>query len=44
MQQRENSAIWSAFGAYIAKEMMNGRGVTVPKFGHFTFTASELDM
>ena len=44
LSSQENRSIWSALGAYIAKELMNGRGVMVPKFGHFTFTAAEVDL
>lgn len=41
---QENRSIWSAFGSYVAKELVNGRGVMVPKFGNFTFSAAELDL
>jgi len=39
-----NRKVWHAFGSLIAKEMINGRGVIVPKLGHFTFTAMEFDL
>ena len=36
--------IWRAFGSYIAKQLINGKGVVVPKFGNFTFTATEVSL
>ena len=36
--------IWRAFGSYIAKQLNNGKGVVVPKFGNFTFTATEVSL
>lgn len=44
LYSQENREIWSALGAYICKEMLNGRGVVIPKLGHFTFTAAEIDL
>lgn len=38
------NAIWKGFGSYIAKELRNGRGVAVPKFGNFTFTSAVVDL
>lgn len=36
--------IWRALGSYIAKQLINGKGVIVPKFGNFTFTATEVSL
>lgn len=36
--------IWKGFGSYIAKELRNGRGVAIPKFGNFTFTSTLVDL
>jgi precorrin-2 methylase len=36
--------VWRAFGSYIAKELRNGRGVAVPRFGNFTFTSTIVDL
>ena len=36
--------IWRAFGSYVAKQLINGKGVVVPKFGNFTFTATEVSL
>lgn len=36
--------IWRAFGSYIAKQLNNGKGVVVPRFGNFTFTATEVSL
>lgn len=37
-------SIWRALGSYIAKQLINGKGVQIPKFGNFTYSATELDM
>ena len=31
--------VWDSLGKYLSKSLRNGRGVVVPKFGQFTFTA-----
>ena len=36
--------VWRAFGSYVAKELRNGRGVAVPRFGNFTFTSAIVDL
>ena len=36
--------IWRAFGSYIAKQLVSGKGVTVPRFGTFTFSAAEVNL
>jgi len=36
--------VWRAFGSYIAKQLTNGKGVDVPRFGQFTFTAAEVNL
>jgi hypothetical protein len=33
-----------ALGLYINKQMRSGKGVWIPKFGHFTFTAANIDL
>lgn len=35
---------WRAFGSYIAKTLVNGKGVLVPKFGIFTFGPVSVDL
>jgi hypothetical protein len=35
---------WRALGSYIAKQLINGKGVIIPKFGNFTFTAAEVSL
>jgi len=37
-------SIWRALGSYIAKQLVNGKGVTIPRFGTFTFTAAEVNL
>jgi hypothetical protein len=34
--------IWNALGLYISRNLRMGRGVNIPKFGIFTFTAPEV--
>jgi hypothetical protein len=36
--------IWDAFGSLISKSLKNGKGVWIPKFGNFTFTAVNVDL
>ena len=36
--------VWDAFGKYIARNMKGGKGVAVPKLGHFTFTGMTVDL
>jgi len=38
----EIRVVWNAFGLYLSKNMRMGRGVTIPKFGTFTFTPPEV--
>ena len=38
------NSIWRAFGSYVAKQLRNGKGVCVPKFGNFTFSAPNVDL
>jgi len=38
------NSIWSALGAYIARQLRNGKGVGIPKFGNFTFTSTDVDL
>lgn len=37
-------SIWEALGIYIAKQLKNGKGVWIPKLGHFTFTGLNVDL
>lgn len=37
-------SIWRALGSYVAKQLTNGKGVTIPRFGKFTFTAAEVNL
>jgi len=37
-------SIWDALGQYIAKQLRSGKGVWIPKLGHFTFTGMNVDM
>ena len=37
-------SIWRALGSYVAKQLVNGKGVTIPRFGTFTFTAAEVNL
>lgn len=36
--------IWTAFGKYLAKVIKSGKGVSIPKFGQFTFTPMKVDL
>jgi len=36
--------IWRGFGSYIAKQMRNGKGISVPRLGNFTFSATLVDL
>lgn len=36
--------IWTAFGKYISKIIKTGKGVSIPKFGQFTFTPMKVDL
>ena len=36
--------IWRGLGAYIAKQLVNGKGVIIPRLGSFTFTAAEVNL
>ena len=38
------NSIWKAFGSYISRQLRNGKGVSVPKFGNFTFSATHVDL
>ena len=42
--ETKSKTVWDAFGQYIARSMKNGRGVAVPKFGIFTFSAMDVDL
>ena len=44
IQKDSVTAIWRAFGAYIAKQIGVGKGVGVPKFGNFNFSAVHVDL
>ena len=42
--ETKSKTVWDAFGAYVAKVMRNGKGVWVPRFGIFTFSAMNVDL
>lgn len=44
MDEMTVNSIWKGFGSYVAKQMRNGKGISVPKFGNFTFTACNVDL
>jgi len=44
MDEQSLRSIWRALGSYIAKQLVNGKGVIIPRFGSFTFTAAEVDL
>ncbi len=44
MDEQSLRSIWRALGSYIAKQLVNGKGVIIPRFGSFTFTAVEVDL
>jgi hypothetical protein len=35
---------WDAFGNYIARQLRFGKGVSIPKFGNFTFSAVDVNL
>ena len=37
-------SIWRGLGAYVAKQLTNGKGVIIPRFGNFTFSAAEVNL
>ena len=43
-EAQKTKLIWEAFGKYIAKQLNNGKGVWVPKFGQFSFTGVNVDL
>ena len=44
LEEKTVNSIWSAFGAYLARQLRNGKGVGIPKFGNFTFTSAQVDL
>ena len=40
----QETAVWQAFGQYLAKVLKSGKGVSVGKLGNFTFTATGVDL
>jgi hypothetical protein len=44
MDEKTVNIVWKAFGSYIAKQLRNGKGVSVPRFGNFTFSAVDVDL
>jgi hypothetical protein len=44
MDEQTVNSIWKGFGSYIAKQLRNGKGVFVPRFGNFTFSAANVDL
>lgn len=43
-EHQDTRSIWRALGSYIAKQLISGKAVIVPKFGLFTFTATEVSL
>jgi hypothetical protein len=33
IHEEKSNAVWSAFGQFVNKQLKNGRGVWIPKFG-----------
>ena len=44
MDEQTLRSIWRAFGSYVAKQLVNGKGVVIPRFGTFTFTPVEVNL
>jgi hypothetical protein len=44
IDEKTVGAIWRGFGSYLAKQLRNGKGVSVPKLGNFTFSAAHVDL
>lgn len=44
LDERTVTSIWNGLGQYISKQMRNGKGVSIPKFGNFTFSAPLVDL
>ena len=44
LDENKTKVIWDAFGAYISKNLAQGRGILVPKLGSFTFSAPNVDL
>ena len=42
--ETKSKTVWEAFGAYVSRVMRNGKGVWVPRFGIFTFSAMNVDL
>jgi hypothetical protein len=42
--ETKSKTVWDAFGSYVARVMKTGKGVAVPKFGIFTFSAMNVDL
>ena len=40
----QSRLVWRALGSYIAKHMIQGKAIQVPRFGLFTFTAPEVKL
>jgi nucleoid DNA-binding protein len=44
LDEKTVNHIWKGFGSYVAKQLRNGKGVGIPKFGNFSFTATDVDL
>ena len=44
MHSEKSEAVWNSFGLFVAKNLRAGKGVWVPKFGQFSFTATTVDL
>ena len=44
IHNEKSDAVWDSFGQFVAKNMKLGKGVWIPKFGQFSFTAMTVDL
>jgi len=44
LDEKTVTSIWNGFGQFVAKQLRNGKGVSIPKFGNFTFSAAQVDL
>ena len=43
-ESQTTRAIWRGFCLYITKQLLKGKAIIVPKFGLFTFSATEVGL
>ena len=44
IDEQQQRSIWRALGSYVAKQLVSGKGVQIPRFGTFTFSAAEVNL